>query len=175
MADSTHIAVPTHPIAPRLKNGPKIPHIGPHFDAYHSAHKETVGHESDKWWAKVSRQIASASGAQIGSDILYAESTRGSHLGSPLPHRTLWLLHKRRHQVVPRGWAECIVQLCRSLGVQGSREGELSLPIRRELCRPPIGAGSARGEHVWGDVQGAGRRESRSRHAQSDNVRSVCA
>lgn len=43
-----------HPVAPRLKNGLKIPHIGPHIHAYRKAHEETVGHESDKWWAKVS-------------------------------------------------------------------------------------------------------------------------
>ncbi len=42
-----------HPVAPRLKNGSKIPHIGPHIHAYRKAHEETVGHESDKWWAKV--------------------------------------------------------------------------------------------------------------------------
>ena len=52
MADD-HAAAKFHPIAPRLKDGPKIPHIGPHFKAYELAHAETVGHESDKWWAKV--------------------------------------------------------------------------------------------------------------------------
>lgn len=45
---------PIHPVAPRLKDGPKIPHVGPHIHAYKKAHEETVGHESDKWWAKVS-------------------------------------------------------------------------------------------------------------------------
>lgn len=49
----SHMEIPTHPIAPRLKNGPKIPHIGPHIHAYKAAHSETVGHESDKWWARV--------------------------------------------------------------------------------------------------------------------------
>ena len=54
MADSTAPeTVPTHPIAPRVKNGPKTPHIGPHINAYRNFHSETVGHESDKWWAKV--------------------------------------------------------------------------------------------------------------------------
>ena len=42
-----------HPVAPRLKSGHKIPHIGPHIHAYRKLHNETVGHESDKWWAKV--------------------------------------------------------------------------------------------------------------------------
>lgn len=45
--------IPVHPIAPRLTNGPKTPHIGPNVKAYHAAHAETVGHESDHWWAKV--------------------------------------------------------------------------------------------------------------------------
>ncbi|KAI0071884.1 acetate--CoA ligase [Panus rudis PR-1116 ss-1] len=49
-------AVPTHPIAHRVKNGPKTPHIGPHIHAYRSLHAETIGHESDKWWAKVARE-----------------------------------------------------------------------------------------------------------------------
>jgi len=44
--------VPIHPVAPRLKSGPKTPHIAPHIEAYRAAHKETVGHESDAWWAK---------------------------------------------------------------------------------------------------------------------------
>ena len=44
---------PIHPVAPRLKTGPKIPHIGPDINAYRSAHEKTLGHESDKWWAKV--------------------------------------------------------------------------------------------------------------------------
>ena len=46
-----------HPIAPRLKNGHKIPHIGPHIHAYRKLHSETVGHESDKWWAKVNTHV----------------------------------------------------------------------------------------------------------------------
>jgi hypothetical protein len=45
--------VPFHPIAPRLQNGPKKPHIGPHIHAYREVHKESLGQESDKWWAKV--------------------------------------------------------------------------------------------------------------------------
>lgn len=47
------VKVPIHPVAPRLKNGPRVPHVGPHIDAYRAAHKETVGHESDNWWAHV--------------------------------------------------------------------------------------------------------------------------
>ena len=43
--------IPIHPIAPRLQNGTKKPHIGPH--AYREVHKESLGQESDKWWAKV--------------------------------------------------------------------------------------------------------------------------
>ncbi|KAF8733266.1 hypothetical protein AX14_003959 [Amanita brunnescens Koide BX004] len=48
--------IPVHPIAPRLTNGPKTPHIGPNVKAYHAAHAETVGHESDHWWAKMARE-----------------------------------------------------------------------------------------------------------------------
>ncbi|EDR02821.1 acetate--CoA ligase [Laccaria bicolor S238N-H82] len=46
-----------HPVAPRLKSGPKTPHVGPHIHAYRDAHKETVGHESDKWWAHKAREM----------------------------------------------------------------------------------------------------------------------
>ena len=51
MSDSQ--PVPTHPIAPRVKNGEKTPHIGPDLDAYKDAHTKTVGDESDDFWAKV--------------------------------------------------------------------------------------------------------------------------
>lgn len=42
-----------HPVAPRIKDGPKKPHIAPDIHAYREAHKLSLGHESDKWWAKV--------------------------------------------------------------------------------------------------------------------------
>jgi len=45
--------VPIYPVAPRLRNGPKKPHIGPNIDAYREVHKESLGTESDKWWEKV--------------------------------------------------------------------------------------------------------------------------
>ena len=69
--EDTHHNVPKHPIAPRLKNGSKVPHINDH-DTYkyraflrsahagrhltpsrRQTHSESLGHESDKWWAKV--------------------------------------------------------------------------------------------------------------------------
>ncbi|KAF7979822.1 hypothetical protein HWV62_40898 [Athelia sp. TMB] len=59
MAEETPVAVPIHPVAPRLKEGHKAykkPHVGPHHDAYKLAHSETIGHESDKWWAKIARE-----------------------------------------------------------------------------------------------------------------------
>jgi acetyl-CoA synthetase len=37
-----------------MVGGPRQPHVGPDHDAYLAAHKETVGHESDEWWAEVS-------------------------------------------------------------------------------------------------------------------------
>ncbi|KAK0499260.1 hypothetical protein EDD18DRAFT_1156139 [Armillaria luteobubalina] len=49
-------SIPIHPVAPRLANGLNIPHVGPHIEAYRAAHKETVGHESDQWWAKMARE-----------------------------------------------------------------------------------------------------------------------
>ncbi|KZP20328.1 acetate--CoA ligase [Athelia psychrophila] len=58
MADIPEV-VPIHPVAPRMKEGHhayKKPHVGPHIDAYKMAHGETIGHESDKWWAKIARE-----------------------------------------------------------------------------------------------------------------------
>jgi hypothetical protein len=45
--------IPKHPVAPRLASGHKVPHIGPDISAYKFHHAQTVGHESDAWWAKV--------------------------------------------------------------------------------------------------------------------------
>jgi acetyl-CoA synthetase len=52
MADTVEVT-PIHPVAPRLKDGPKKPHVGPNIDAYKAAHAETIGPGSDEWWAKV--------------------------------------------------------------------------------------------------------------------------
>lgn len=45
--------VPKHPIAPKVADGPKTPHVGPTFDAYAEAHAQTIGPQSDEWWGKV--------------------------------------------------------------------------------------------------------------------------
>ncbi|KAI6041659.1 hypothetical protein EDC04DRAFT_2601584 [Pisolithus marmoratus] len=47
----------THPIAHRIKNGSERPHLGPDIPAY--VHAETLGHESDKWSAKLLRKVCS--------------------------------------------------------------------------------------------------------------------
>lgn len=70
------VTVPIHPVAPRLKSGPKIPHVGPHRDAYHAEHKNTVGHESDNWWAKV--RILPFPG--IGADRVYFFCSFSKHM-----------------------------------------------------------------------------------------------
>ncbi|KAH9028585.1 acetate--CoA ligase [Lactarius pseudohatsudake] len=56
MSDSPQ-SVPVHPVAPRLKNGPKKPHIGPSINEYRAAHAQTIGPNSDEWWAKVAREM----------------------------------------------------------------------------------------------------------------------
>lgn len=48
--------IPVHPVAPRLQQGPKTPHIGPDIHAYRTAHAETLDPRSDQWWAKVARE-----------------------------------------------------------------------------------------------------------------------
>lgn len=46
-------SVAKHPVPSRLIDGPEVPYIGPHYEAYQKAHAETVGPAADKWWAKV--------------------------------------------------------------------------------------------------------------------------
>ena len=45
--------VPTHPIAPRVKDHVKKPHVGPDIQAYRNHHAKTVEEGSDEWWAQV--------------------------------------------------------------------------------------------------------------------------
>ena len=54
MADEVSAPIPKHPIAPKVAAGPKKPHIGPAFEDYAKAHAQTIGPQSDEWWAKVS-------------------------------------------------------------------------------------------------------------------------
>jgi acetyl-CoA synthetase len=44
--------VPIHPVAPRLKNGPKKPHVGPTIDDYKALHAQSIGPNSDEYWSK---------------------------------------------------------------------------------------------------------------------------
>ncbi|KAF9793523.1 acetate--CoA ligase [Thelephora terrestris] len=52
MADSQHQSIPTHPIAPRVKEHQKKPHVGPDILGYRDHHGKTVGEGSDEWWAQ---------------------------------------------------------------------------------------------------------------------------
>lgn len=49
-----HHEAPTFPVAHRVKNGHKKPHVGPTREDYHKHHEQTVGAHSDKYWEKVS-------------------------------------------------------------------------------------------------------------------------
>ncbi|KAH9974158.1 acetate--CoA ligase [Lactifluus volemus] len=46
---------PLHPVAPRLKNGPK-PHVGPTINEYRALHAKTIGLNSDEWWTQTARE-----------------------------------------------------------------------------------------------------------------------
>jgi acetyl-CoA synthetase len=48
--------VPIHPVAPRLKNGPKKPHVGPTIDDYKALHAQSIGPNSDEYWSKAGRR-----------------------------------------------------------------------------------------------------------------------
>lgn len=74
MTESTK-SVPTHPVAPRLKNGPRTPHIGPDIDAYRAAHALTTAEDSDEWWAKVRTTVhLSTSGINVLSSQVARET-----------------------------------------------------------------------------------------------------
>ncbi|KAG9227010.1 hypothetical protein CCMSSC00406_0008982 [Pleurotus cornucopiae] len=68
-------AIPIHPVASRILKGRKKPHVGPHFHAYKQAHEETVGHESDAWWAKTAI-IYEADEPGEGREVTYSELLR---------------------------------------------------------------------------------------------------
>jgi hypothetical protein len=51
-------SVPIHPVAPRLKDGPKKPHVGPSIDDYKTLHAQSIGPGSDEYWTKVCRYTA---------------------------------------------------------------------------------------------------------------------
>lgn len=81
MSDSPESA-PIHPVAPRLKNGPKKPHVGPTINEYKAAHAQTIGPNSDEWWAKVARetlywdrpfQTVRAGGFETGDIVWFPE------------------------------------------------------------------------------------------------------
>jgi hypothetical protein len=48
-------SVPIHPVAPRLKDGPKKPHVGPTIGDYKALHTQSIGPGSDEYWTKASR------------------------------------------------------------------------------------------------------------------------
>ena len=86
MTESTE-SVPIHPVAPRLKNGPKIPHLGPDIDAYKAAHASTIAEDSDEWWAKV-RITDFLSASEI--NLYFQDCARNLALASSLPQCQSW-------------------------------------------------------------------------------------
>ena len=49
-----HELAPIYPIAPRMREGLKKPHVGPSRKDYEGLHSKTVGEDSDEWWGNVS-------------------------------------------------------------------------------------------------------------------------
>ena len=103
--EDTHHNVPKHPVAPRLKSGHKTPHID-HHDTYkypsflrstrsviyltflrRQFHGDSLGHESDKWWAKVRPSSAFSKQQPNNRRGSSLDGQRDPPLGSPLPHR----------------------------------------------------------------------------------------
>ncbi|KAJ7663613.1 hypothetical protein B0H17DRAFT_1162843 [Mycena rosella] len=57
MSDTPPEAIVTHPVAKRMGSGTRTPHVGPDLAAYRAAHAETVGENSDGWWAEKAREL----------------------------------------------------------------------------------------------------------------------
>lgn len=74
--------VPIHPVAPRLTNGLKTPHIGPDFEAYKQAHAQTVGQESDQWWSTVAKEFIHCTFVSLNCS-LHLQHVKGTVLSLP--------------------------------------------------------------------------------------------
>jgi len=92
MADSQNKSVKTHPVAHRVKQHHKKPHVGPDVDAYRNHHAKTVGEGSDEWWAQVRFFTVSPHLRQPPDAIIATPTDRqgNSPLGSPLQDRSCW-------------------------------------------------------------------------------------
>ncbi|KAL5478505.1 ACS2 [Sanghuangporus weigelae] len=74
-----HELAPIYPIASRMREGPKKPHIGPSRKEYQASHAKTVGDGSDEWWEKIARETlywdrpfkTVRSGGFINGDIVW--------------------------------------------------------------------------------------------------------
>ena len=68
-----HEPVPKHPIAPKVRQGGVIPHIGPSIEDYKKVHAQTIGAQSDEWWGTVSRTtLHSASFSSVFRFFLFS-------------------------------------------------------------------------------------------------------
>lgn len=89
-----HEDAPSHPVAPRLRDGPKKPHVGPSIHDYKQHHSLTVGPHSDHFWEKVSKclflfisldQMLSGAGAGCcrgGAQVLRSLTECTVHMGA---------------------------------------------------------------------------------------------
>ena len=81
---------PIYPVAPRLKNGPKKPHVGPTIAEYKALHAQTIGPGSDEWWAKVGP--LTGLNTRTMSIQFKLDRPRDASLGQALPDCPGWLL-----------------------------------------------------------------------------------
>ena len=82
-------SVPIHPVAPRLKNGPKKPHVGPSIEDYKALHAQSIGPGSDEYWSKASRCTKKPIAAQLRPRILKGRS-RDATLGQTFQDCPVW-------------------------------------------------------------------------------------
>lgn len=82
--------VPIHPVAPRLKDGPKKPHVGPTIDDYKTLHAQTIGPGSDEYWTKASRDTVNRKTDDRSPVIAYIGRSRDATLGQALHDSPDW-------------------------------------------------------------------------------------
>jgi hypothetical protein len=77
--------VPIHPVAPRLKDGPKKPHVGPTIDDYKALHAQSIGPGSDEYWTKASRDTVNEKADDRSPVVAYLKGrSRDAILGQAL-------------------------------------------------------------------------------------------
>jgi hypothetical protein len=75
--------VPIHPVAPRLKDGPKKPHVGT-IDDYRALHAQSIGPGSDEYWSKAGRCVVKKNRWPLNYGCIFKRSLVRRYTGTGL-------------------------------------------------------------------------------------------